>query len=127
MNQQRFRNAEELTPLVAVAYPDNSVSNGVNGGHSLWHLYSGVQNGDLIIVSAAGRRVMTMRVTSDYYFVGDEGPDYYEHRRRAKVVPIDPDRLWQLSDGMASGEHTDRTLVRCARSISEAEFNALAG
>lgn len=126
LRQHSFQNAKELTSLVAATHPF-SVSSCVNGGRSLWHLHSGVQNGDLVIVSAHGQRVVTMRVTGDYYYNGDEEPAHYGHRRRAEAVPIDANRLWQVSGGMAAGENIRRTLIRCAHPISEVEFDALVG
>lgn len=127
LNKQHFRNASELTQIIAAHHPHASVSNYVNGGRSLWRLYREMQQGDLVILSAGSAgRVLTMRVNGGYYFVGDEYPPYYEHRRKAEAVPIDPNRLWQLSGGAAEGESIRRTLIRCARTLTETEYQALA-
>lgn len=127
LNQRSFQDVRDLTKIVDAAHPISSSTNCVHGGRSLWHLYKGVQIGDLVIVSVHSKRVMTMQVTENYYFVGDEGPDHYEHRRRTEAVPIDANRLWQISGGMATGENIRRTLIRCARPITEAEFKELVG
>lgn len=85
-----------------------------------------MQKDDLVIISASSWRVFTMRVTGEYFFVDNE-PENYEHRRKAKAVPIDPDRLWQFSGGIAPGENIRRTLICCARTMTEAEFNSFVG
>ncbi len=122
LHQQHFRNEAGLKRLVAETHTGSSVSNCVNGGCSLWRLYNDMKRGDLVIVSASGWRALTMRVTGDYYFVGDDPLNSYEHRRRAEVVAIDPNHLWQLSGGMAPGENIRRTLIRCARTVTETEL-----
>lgn len=127
LNQCSFRDMEELKKLITIGHPQSSPSNCANGAHSLWHLYNDVQQGDLIVVVADGKKVATMQVTGDYYFVGDEGPQHYEHRCRAKAIPIDANRLWRTSGGAAPGEGVYSALIRCARPIEEAEFNALIG
>ncbi len=126
LSQRHFRNASELTQIIAAHHSHNSVSNCVNGGRSLWRLYSEMQNGDLVILSAgSARRVLTMRVTGGYFFVGDEYPPYYEHRRKAEAVSVDPNRLWKISGGAAEGESIRRTLIRCANTLTETEYKAL--
>lgn len=125
LRNQRFGNETELKRLTAHTHPGSSVSNCVNGGCSLWRLYSEMKKGDLVIVSASGWRALTMRVTGDYYFVDNDPLNSYEHRRKAEVVPIDPNRLWQFSGGMAAGENIRHTLIRCAHSINDAEIMAL--
>lgn len=124
LNLNNFQNEGELKKIVAIKHPKST--NSSNGGRSLWRLYDELQIGDLVILSASSSRVATMRVTSDYFFVGDE-PNYYEHRRRAEVVPIDPNKLWQIAGKAAPGEGVYSTLIRCAKSLGDAEYNALVG
>jgi len=125
LRQQVFYTEAELKQIVAERHAGFSVNSRVNGGRSLWRLYHDMQIGDLVIISASGSRVLTMRVTGGYYFVGDEAPKYYEHRRKAEVVPIDPNRLWQIAGKAAPGEGVYTTLIRCANPLSDAEFDAL--
>jgi len=122
LRHQPFGDETGMKRLTADTHASSSVSNCVNGGCSLWRLHSEMRKGDLVIVSASGWRALTMRVTGDYYFAGNDPLNSYEHRRKAEVVEINPDHLWQLSGGMAAGENIRRTLVRCARSLSEAEL-----
>ncbi len=115
---------KQITARAHSTYPTNSK---VNGGNSLWRLYHEMQKGDLVIISAKGSRKLTMRVTGDYYFVGtlDDPSHYYEHRRKAEVVLIDPNRLWHIAGGAAPGEGKYSTLIRCANALAEAEADAL--
>lgn len=123
LDKQHFYNEAELKRIVNGSHP--SAINCANGGRSLWRLYKEMQKGDLVIISAAGSRTVTMRVTGDYHFDDAETPKYYEHRRKAEVVPLDPNRLWQIAGRGAPGEGIYGTLIRCTNSLSEADFNAL--
>ena len=123
LRKRRFRIEEELTQLVADSHPDSR--NYVDGGRSLWRFYNEMGEGDLVIISTGRLRTLTMRVASDYSFVDGEYPPYYAHRRGAEALPVDPNRLWQLSGGPAQGENIRRTLIRCAHVFSDAEFNRL--
>lgn len=127
LSRYDVHNETEMKRLVADAHSDFSPGSKANGGRSLWRFYNVMQVGDLVIISASGSRRQTMRVTGDYYFVkpGDDPSHYYEHRRQAEVVPIDPNRLWQAVDRVAGGEGVYSTLVRCTRSLTEAEADAL--
>lgn len=127
LRQRRFRNQTELASFAAAAHPTNSSSNISNAGRSLWHMYWDIQIGDLVII-VAHKRVQTMRITGDYYYVGDEysaETPYYEHRRKAEVVPIDPDALWKFSDGRAPGENVYSTLIRCSNTLTANQYEKL--
>lgn len=128
LTQYDVQNESEMKQLVADAHPEYSPGSKAHGGRSLWRFRNVMQVGDLVIISASGSRKQTMRVTGDYYFVrlGDDPSHYYEHRRKAEVVPIDPNRLWQAVDRVATGEGVYSTLVRCTRSLTAEEANALA-
>lgn len=127
LSQLHFRDEAQLRRLVAEACPGNTPNSRANEGRSLWRFYSQMQIGDLVIVSASGTRTQTMRVTGGYYYVNnaDDPTHHYEHRRRAEVVPIDPNRLWHVTGGAAQGEGIYSTLVRCGQPLSEAEVNLL--
>ena len=127
LREQSFGTEGDLKRLAVKVRPASTISQNVSGGCSLWRLYSEMKKGDLIIMSDGARRVFTMRVTGDYYFEATDPTHYYEHRRKAEVVPIDPDRLWQFSGGAAAGENIRRTLVRCGRTLTEEELNAFVG
>ena len=126
LNNLNFRDASELTQIIADKHTDATMSNCVNGGRSLWRLHREMQTGDLVILSEGrGKRVATMRVTGEYFFLDDESAPYYEHRRKAEEVPINPNQLWQVAGKAAEGEGTRRTLIRCAKPLTEDEFDAL--
>lgn len=125
LREASFDSEAGLKRLTISSHPHSSVSNCVNGGCSLWRLYSEMQKGDLVIISASSWRPLTMRVISDY-FVNNDASNSYEHRRKAEVVPIDADQFWRLLGGKAPGENIRRTLIRCARTLTDAEFKALA-
>jgi hypothetical protein len=42
-------------------------------------------------------------------------------------VALDPDRLWHIAGGAAPGEGIYSTLIRCARSLTRDEIDALVG
>lgn len=119
----------EIANLARSAHPTNHSSNIANAGRSLWRMYQVVQVGDLVII-VARKRVLTMRVTGDYYYIGGEytaNTPHYEHRRKAEVVPIDPDRLWESAGGRASGENVYSTLIRCSNSLTTSQYEKLLG
>lgn len=131
LRQYPVQNEAQMKRLVADTHlrPDYTTNSQVNGGRSLWRFYHEMQEGDLVIISTSGSRQQAMRVTGGYYFVpsGEDTSHHYEHRRKAEVVPIDSDRLWHFSGKAAPGEGIYSTLVRCARSINDAEVKALTG
>lgn len=131
LRQYSIQNEAQMKRLVADTHlrPGYTTNSQVNGGCSLWRFYHEMQEGDLVIISTSGSRQQTMRVIGEYYYVpsGEDTSHHYEHRRKAEVVPINPDRLWHFADGAAPGEGIYSTLVRCARGITEAEVKALAG
>ena len=125
LSQRPFRSANELSKRVANADPNRTVAGCVNDGLSMWRLYNEMRIGDLVIVVSGGKRLFTMSVTGEYYFVDGEHPPYYEHRRKAEPVPVDPNRLWQISGRTAQGENVRSALIRCAHTLNEAEYKAL--
>ena len=125
LGKQRFSSEAEMKRIVADAHPDFVPNSKVNGGKSLWRFYKEMQIGDLIIISAAGSRKQTMRVTGDYYYAHDDPYHHYEHRRKAEVVPIDANILWHAANKVAPGEGIYTTLVRCDRRLTQADVIAL--
>ena len=117
--------ADELS-MVSLVGNTHSTSgqNHANGGRSLWNLYHEVRNGDLIIINAP-RPSAVMRVIGEYHYVPDESPPFYEHRLKAEPVPINAKLLWSMSGGIAPGQGPFPTIVRCANTISDAEYEKL--
>ncbi len=116
-----FRNESDITKLIAKKH-ENSSSNFTNGGRSLWMLYNQMQIGDLVIVKTK-KFMLTMRITGDYHYSGDQYPPYYEHRRKAEVVPINPQWLWIKSGGKAAGENIYSPLIRCENKFSDQDYD----
>ena len=125
LNRLAFHTEDELKGIVKDRHMGYSSGSCANGGRSLWRLHHEMRKGDLVIISASGSRRLTMRVTGDYYFKADDPTHSYEHRRKAEVVPINPDRLWHAAGRAGPGEGVYGTLVRCARTLTEAQANAL--
>jgi len=123
-----LRNEDEIKQLIRT-HTNNTPNSCANGGRSLWRFYQEMEIGDLVILSANGSRKLTMRVTGDYYYLnnGADPSHCYEHRRKAEVVPIDPNLLWQAVNRVAPGEGIYGTLVRCDRSLTEVEIKRLMG
>jgi predicted Mrr-cat superfamily restriction endonuclease len=119
-----FRNADDLRQLVSAADPGRSVGGCSNDGRSMWRLYDEIKVGDLIILNT-DKRFLTMRVTGDYYYVPNEFPPYYEHRRNAEAVPIDPNILWGAAGRAAPGQGIYAAIIRCSNQLTDAGYNAL--
>jgi hypothetical protein len=124
LRSRTFQSERDLRDAVAVGHPWTNAMNHMHGGRSLWRFYHEMKPRDLVILSTGGSRVQTMRVSGDYYFVGNENP-LYEHRRPAEPIGIDPNALWQMAGGVARGEMIRSTLIRCAKSVLEADLNRI--
>ncbi len=90
------------------------VSNAMMAGPSLWNLYSEVEIGDQIILTASGKRKCVFEVTGDYIFDNENPILGYSHQRAAALTDIDPQELWIASDSsVAEGENLRWTLSKC--------------
>lgn len=90
------------------------VSNAMMAGPSLWNLYSEVEIGDQVIVTANGRRECVFEITGPYVFDSENSILGYSHQRPAALTEIDPQILWQASDSsVAEGENVRWTLSKC--------------
>jgi len=118
------RNEHELFRVKLHNDPNATPSYASSICRSLWRFRHQMQVGDLVILTT-DHRALVMRVTGDYFFVDPLPPFYYEHRRKAEPIPVDPNRLWALSGGVAAGENVRRTLFRCENEINEDELKAL--
>jgi hypothetical protein len=79
--------AEEIGALIRGAYPE--ATNAHIGGPSLWNLYDGMAVGDLVIVTADGRRDHVAEVTGDYVRLPAPTPRRdLGHRRRSTVGAV---------------------------------------
>ncbi len=83
-----------------------------------------MQIGDLVILNT-NKPALVMQVIGDYFFQDGEYPPYYQNRRKAHAVQVDPNLLWQRSGRAAKGQSIYSTLVRCANRLDNAEYEAL--
>jgi hypothetical protein len=90
------------------------ISNAMMAGPSLWNLYSEVEIGDQVIVTANGRRECVFEITGNYIFDKKNAILGYAHQRSAALTDIDPQTLWLASDSsVAKGENIRWTLAKC--------------
>lgn len=106
------QNSKDISSRIKEINAD--VSNAMMAGPSLWNLYSEVEIGDQVIITAKGRRECVFEVTGDYIFDKDNPIIGYSHQRPAALTEIDPHELWLASDSsVASGENVRWTLAKC--------------
>jgi len=103
--------------------------NAGHGGASLYNFCYNVTIGDLVILSTGRKRSLVMEVEGGYEFnkTSEKPPigDYY-HQRKATVLPIDADKLWQVAGGEPIAGHNIRwTFIKCQKPIDEAMKAAL--
>ena len=92
-------------------------SRGMMAGPSLWNLYSEVEIGDQIIVTAKKRRACVFEVTGEYFFNNEHTILGYSHQRAAALTDIDPQKLWLATgSSFARGENVRWTLAKCSAS-----------
>ena len=106
------QNSKDISSKIKEIRSD--VSNAMMAGPSLWNLYSEVEIGDQIIITAKGRRECVFEVTGDYIFDRESSILGYSHQRPAALTDIDPQKLWLASDSsVAEGENVRWTLSKC--------------
>jgi hypothetical protein len=115
----RFPNARSIAREIRKTYP--YLNNSGSGGACLYDFLHRMEIGDLVIISAGGRRQFVMEVEGDYEFskgrvhkpIGD-----YQHQRRASSLKMNPDELWREAGGRPATGHNIRwTLIECAKPI----------
>lgn len=106
----------EIASLIAVAH--HPIENSHLGGPSLWNLYKNMEEGDLVIVNAKGKRVCVFEVIGPYLYEAGAGQiKGYGHQRPACVTSIKPDDLWNGSGSpVLKGQNIRWTLVACSAS-----------
>jgi hypothetical protein len=107
-------------------HPDHTGHGAANVQHGIDSLYDfcyRMTPGDLVILSiGGGNRRLVMEVTGAYEYVApSQAPVNYQHQRKARIVDMDPDGLWEAAGGRAlQGQINHRTLLQCADYIDEA-------
>jgi predicted Mrr-cat superfamily restriction endonuclease len=116
----KYDSPKEITQAIQRAYP--GLANSGPGGVQLWNFLHVVELGDLVILSTGARRAMVMEVTGPYRFAEEHHEDdrLYTHRRDARPVAIDADRLWRSAGGstLAPGNNIRWAFVRCSGKVS---------
>lgn len=113
-----LRNADGIVYAIKRAYP--FLRNIPSGKRSLWALYQQMKPGDLVILSAKGRRVHVMQVTGDYRFNSEVDPVLgdFQHQRPAVPTSIDPNELWECAgSGFAESWNSRWTLGLCVNTV----------
>lgn len=121
LRKLRCQNARDISARIRVAYPEDT--NAHTGGPSLWNFFSEMEIGDLVIISAGGRRYHVAEVTGPYIWVSaaDSFDSDYLHQRAAVIAEDDPDALWaSLSSKVAEGENLRWTVALCSAGPSSA-------
>jgi len=129
IKENRYFSPQDISAAIKKYYPE--LKNAGHGGASLYHFCYNVQPGDLVILSTGQKRSLVMEVEGGYEFnsaskkppIGD-----YHHQRKASVMPIDADKLWQVAGGAPIAGHNIRwTFLKCLKPIDEAMKAALVG
>jgi len=115
LRQSTPQDASAITSLIQKVYPE--LNNAHLGGPSLWHLYSEMAIGDLVILSDGNKRQAVMRVTGDYEWTDVQQQELsgaYYHQRSAETTRDEPDELWKHCGAkVAAGENIRWTLIHC--------------
>jgi hypothetical protein len=111
----------EIASLIAVAH--HPIENSHLGGPSLWNLYQNMEEGDLVIVNAKGKRVCVFEIIGPYiYETGTKQIKGYGHQRPACLTSIKPDDLWNgAGSSILKGQNIRWTLVACSASSTAKE------
>lgn len=106
------KNNSDISSRLKSIRPD--VSNAMMAGPSLWNLFTEVEIGDQVIVTAKGKRECVFEITGPYIFDQANAIIGYSHQRSAALTDIDPEQLWRASDSdVAEGENVRWTLAKC--------------
>ena len=110
--------ASDISTLIARAY--DGISNAHLGGPSLWNLYHEMKDGDMVILSANGKRRSVFQVIGPYrYERGLRQIVGYAHQRTAALTSIEPDRLWETAGSkVASDQNVRWTLAACVETTT---------
>jgi predicted Mrr-cat superfamily restriction endonuclease len=129
INKNRYFSPQDISDAIKLNYP--RLNNAGHGGASLYHFCYNVQRGDLVIINKSGKRYLVMEVEGDYEFnsTSEKPPSAdYHHQRKASVLPIDADKLWQVAGAAhISGQNLYWTFCTCQKSINESMKAELVG
>ena len=98
-----YTSPDSISDAINKFYP--GIGNAPQGGRCLYNFCYHMQPGDLVILSTGSRRALVMEVKDGYEFKSnpkDAPMEGYQHQRKAKTLPIDPNMLWPCA-GSAHG------------------------
>ena len=104
------------------------VPNAMMAGPSLWNLYTEVEVGDQVIVTARGKRECVFEITGPYVFDSENSILGYSHHRPAALTDINPEQLWKSSgSNVDKGQNVRWTLARCKSTKKSSDIVHLEG
>jgi hypothetical protein len=115
---------EEITAAIIRGWPESH--NAGPGGKELWEFVHEMRIDDIVIVSNGKSRQMTTQVTSEYLWSDENDvPVYggdYRHQRKIRILPYDPNEVWRIAGGMATGFSVRWTLVKCKNQVTNSDL-----
>ena len=110
---ENFSSQDEVSQAIREHYPD--LDNSHTGAPSLYNFFKKVTIGDLVIVNVDRKRHSVFEVIGEYEFTSERNSILgYSHQRKAILVGINAEELWQSSNGIDDGENQRWTLARCS-------------
>ena len=122
ITDNRYYSSQDISNAIRENYPH--LNNAGHGGASLYNFCYKVHPGDLVILSKNGKRYVVMEVDEgDYEFdsTSEKPPSGdYQHQRKASVLPINADKLWQVTGAAPiAGHNLYWTFCKCQKPIDE--------
>lgn len=132
ITDNKYNSPQEISDAIKNKMEYQALKNAGHGGASLFNFCYNAQPGDLVILSKNGKRYLVMEVEEGGYefdSTSEKPPSGdYQHQRKARVLPMDADKLWQLAGGAPVAGHNIRwTFIKCQKPIDEAMKAALVG
>lgn len=118
LRKKNIAGPSDITALISKSY--STTENSHLGGPSLWNLYHAMQEKDLVILNANGKRVCVFEVLGPYiYEPGKRQIKDYGHQRSACLTSINPEDLWNRhGSAVAGGQNIRWTLASCSEPVT---------
>jgi hypothetical protein len=117
IKQSGYTSPDDITGAIRSDYPDETQPR--VGGSCLYDFCYQMKQGDLVILSTGKKRELVMEVVGDYEYRDRSdappiGTRSYQHQRKARIVGLDPDELWNRAGaGPLAGQSPRWTLIQC--------------
>lgn len=103
----------EISQKIREIYP--TLKNSHTGSPSLFHFCNDVKIGDLVIINVHGERDSVFEIIGDYEYVAKNFALLgYQHQRKAILLDINAEELWQSAKQIPSGENKRWTFIKCS-------------